>query len=89
MNPLPRWGTTMAYDLKHAIVVERARKAIHVIRIEGDLIDQAEVAELARQHLLTKYGKQDADVGRRRKTSGCSGHRRRYRVLARRSSMPR
>jgi hypothetical protein len=65
MNPLPRWGTTMAYDLKHAIVIERARKAIHVIRIEGDLLNQAEIAELfemARQHPLTKYGEQDADV---------------------------
>ena len=55
----------MAYDLKHAIVIERARKAIHVIRIEGELLDEAEIAELcdsARQHLLAKYGEQDADV---------------------------
>jgi hypothetical protein len=50
---------------EYAIVVERARKAIHVIRLTGDPRDAEdidEIAEKAREWMLVRYGEQDADV---------------------------
>lgn len=55
----------MSSELQYATVVERGRKAIHVVRVVGDLLEPAEADELAaqaREYLLGKRGEQNADV---------------------------
>jgi hypothetical protein len=55
----------MSGELQYAIVVERQRKAIHVVRLLDRLVEPDEADELAaeaREYLLAKRGEQDADV---------------------------
>jgi len=55
----------MSSELQYAVVVERERKAIHVVRLLDQLLDPAEADELAaqaREYLLARRGEQDADV---------------------------
>jgi hypothetical protein len=55
----------MSGELQYAVVVERGRKAIHVVRMVSELLEPAEADDLAaqtREYLLVKRGEQDADV---------------------------
>lgn len=48
----------------HGIVEAQPRKVIHVIRVVDDVLSLAQVHEVAelRQHALSRYGDQAADV---------------------------
>jgi hypothetical protein len=55
----------MAPSFVHAVVQAQPRKVIHVIRVVDHVLTLAEVHELVermRQHALSRYGDQAADV---------------------------
>jgi hypothetical protein len=55
----------MTQELVHGIVQAQPRKVIHVIRVMDRVLTLAEVHEVAermRQHALSRYGDQAADV---------------------------
>jgi len=71
----------MSYDLMHAIVVDHPRKAIHVVRLVGEMVDTWEIDHIAdqmRQRLLSRTGEQEADVvvvqGNTKETLRLYGH---------------
>ena len=71
----------MAHQSFHGIVVERARKAIHVVRIVGEPLETWEIDHVAaamRERLLSRTGEQEADVvviqGETRETLSLFGH---------------
>jgi len=55
----------MTQTFVHGVVPAQARKVIHVIRVVDDVLSLTQVHELAermRQHALSRYGDQAADV---------------------------
>ncbi len=54
----------MTHNFVHGIVQAQPRKVIHVVRVVDDvtLAEIHEVAERMRQHALSRYGDQAADV---------------------------
>ena len=55
----------MTQSFVHAVVQAQPRKVIHVVRVMDDVLTLTEVHELAermRQHALSRYGDQAADV---------------------------
>lgn len=49
----------------YATLIDRPRKRIHVLRVDGDSLDAAEIDDLAermRQRALSRSGEQVADV---------------------------
>ena len=70
----------MAHQSFHGVVVERARNAIHVVRVVGEPLEALEIDHVAsamRERLLSR-GEQEADVvviqGETRETLRLFGH---------------
>jgi hypothetical protein len=55
----------MTYKLVHGIVLDRPRRVIHVVRVVDEILDFAEIDDIAekmRNHALSRHGEQAANV---------------------------
>ncbi len=55
----------MAHQLIYGTVLDRPRKVIHIVRVVGEILDLAEIDDIAnklRQRILSKHGEQVADI---------------------------